>query len=81
MLIVKIELWPGGVERAAKLARLEIENIGGAGGDWDYHVRENSRGRERCGLVRAHRRDEVAVALVRKAIAALEEANVPSEAA
>lgn len=73
MLVVKIELWPGGRrEEAGQIARINIANDGaGTVAVGSYDVAINFRGMARRARVENFQRGDGALALVRAALEAL----------
>jgi hypothetical protein len=75
MLVVKLEVWPGGDEKAStEIGRLEISNLSGLAPVSDYDVRLTNRGEYACnavGHVEGHERSLGAWALVRRALEAV----------
>lgn len=74
MMVVKVEVWPGGDEsRAKEIDRLYIWNVSRLAEVSDYrYTDEDPRGRQGdipwAGWVRGHRRIEGAFALLHKAL-------------
>jgi hypothetical protein len=71
MLVVKVEIWPGGDEsQAYQVGAMEIGNISGLAPVSDYEVRLKGVA---MAHVRGHERDRGAWELIRRAITALQD--------
>jgi hypothetical protein len=73
MIVVKVELWPNGLEhKRYEIARMEVANVGGslANGDYSVDVPGGRDWNERSGSVLAHDRSLPIWRLVAKALAA-----------
>jgi hypothetical protein len=77
MIVVRVEIWPGGDSaQAEEVARLTIANDGtGTEEIGHYHVGAVDGAAVRSGIVTGHRRSAGALALVRAALAAVLDAR------
>ncbi len=71
MMVVRIEVWPGGDgSRAKEIGRIEIRNVSGLADVSDYDVKTSGEGIDLWtrGKVRSHVRADGWLALLRKAV-------------
>jgi len=77
MLVVKVEVWPGGVQALAQeIGRMEIENVSNLAQISDYSVSVTQLGSERLGvcpidvafIIEGHARENGAWALVKRVV-------------
>jgi len=68
MIVVKVEVWPGGnLARSHEIARGEIENRGEQDGVADYYISWTENGRTITGTVTGHVKGSV-LDLIKKSL-------------
>lgn len=76
MIVVKVELWPGGYEQDAKeIARLAAANVSDGRAKSDYVALASADGQEHAHLVEGHVRGAGLWALIEKLAVAAQEAG------